>query len=121
MGSALPDPAAMFRDMLGQWEKMSNEVANQAMQSSEFGKAMSQMTTMSLATQNAMSEQYAKMLMGMNLPSRSDLLEVSAQVHALDVRLGRIEALLQQLSGMRPAAERDHIARPPRTRKPLKQ
>jgi hypothetical protein len=116
--SVIPDPAAMFRDMLGQWEKLSNDVANQAMQSSEFGRAMSSMTTMSLAAQNAMSEHTAKVLMGMNLPSRSELLGVATQISALDERLGRIEAMLQKLTGVSPVPERPNLPRPPRTRKP---
>jgi hypothetical protein len=116
----IPDPATMFRDMLGQWEKLSNDVANQAMQSSEFGRAMNTMTTMSLSAQNAIAEHTAKVLMGMNLPSRTELLGVATQISALDERIGRIEAMLQALTGASPVPERPSLPRPPRTRKPAK-
>jgi hypothetical protein len=116
----LPDPAAMLRDMLGQWEKTSNEAMTQLMASNEFGRAMGQMTTMSLEAKNNFSELFGKVLTGMNLPSRDELLTVATQIRDVDARLDRIEALLVKLTGASPVAERPALPRPPRTRKPVK-
>lgn len=114
----LPDPAAMLRDMLGQWEKTSNEAMTQIMATNEFGRAMSQMTTMSLEAKNSFSEVFGKVLTGMNLPTRDELLTVATQIREVDARLDRIEALLVRLTGASPVAERPTLPRPPRTRKP---
>lgn len=116
----LPDPAAMLRDMLGQWEKTSNEAMTQLMATNEFGRAMGQMTTMSLEAKNNLSEIFGKLLTGMNLPSRDELLTVATQIRDVDARLDRIETLLVKLTGASPVAERPALPRPPRTRKPVK-
>mgnify|MGYP003488701472 FL=1 len=116
----LPDPAAMLRDMLGQWEKTSNEAMTQLMASNEFGRAMGQMTTMSLEAKNNFSGLFGKLLTGMNLPSRDELLTVATQIRDVDARLDRIETLLVKLTGASPVAERPALPRPPRTRKPVK-
>ena len=116
----LPDPAAMLRDMLGQWEKTSNEAMTQLMATNEFGRAMGQMTTMSLEAKNNLSEIFGKLLTGMNLPIRDELLTVATQIRDVDARLDRIETLLVKLTGASPVAERPALPRPPRTRKPAK-
>ncbi|MGL4541443.1 MAG: poly(R)-hydroxyalkanoic acid synthase subunit PhaE [Polymorphobacter sp.] len=116
----LPDPATMLRDMLTQWEKTSNEAMTQIMGTNEFGRAMSQMTTMSLEAKNAVSEVFGKVLTGMNLPSRDEMLTISGQIREVDARLDRIEALLVKATGASPVAERPALPRPPRTRKPAK-
>lgn len=116
----LPDPAAMLRDMLGQWEKSSNEAMTQIMATNEFGRAMSQMTTMSLEAKNSISEVFGKLLTGMNLPSRDELLTVAGQIREVDARLERIEAMLLKVTGASAIAERPAMPRPPRTRKPAK-
>ena len=116
----LPDPSTMLRDMLGQWEKTSNEAMTQLMATNEFGRAMGQMTTMSLEAKNNLSEIFGKLLTGMNLPSRDELLTVATQIRDVDARLDRIETLLVKLTGASPVAERPALPRPPRTRKPAK-
>ncbi len=108
----------MLRDMLTQWEKTSNEAMTQIMATNEFGRAMSQMTTMSLEAKNSFSEVFGKVLTGMNLPSRDELLTVATQIRDVDARLDRIEALLVKLTGASPVPERPALPRPPRTRKP---
>ncbi|HPU15215.1 MAG TPA: poly(R)-hydroxyalkanoic acid synthase subunit PhaE [Polymorphobacter sp.] len=114
----LPDPAAMLRDMLGQWEKTSNEAMTQLMATNEFGRAMSQMTSMSLEAKSNFSEIFGKVLTGMNLPTRDELLTVATQIRDVDARLDRIETLLVKLTGASPVAARPAAPRPPRTRKP---
>ena len=113
-----PDPGALWRDMLGQWEKASNDLANQAMQSHEFGRAVQQASNLTLTAQATMSENFAKLLVGLNLPSRADVMGLGQQVQALDARLARIETLLERLNGGTPEPLRPAVPKPPRTRKP---
>ena len=103
------DPAGLWRDMLGQWERGLNNVANHAAGSSEFTSAMHQVTAMSLKMQEATSDMMERSLKALNLPSRSDLL-------AVHERLGRIEAALERLTPA-PAEPASQAAQPPRTRK----
>lgn len=112
---AMGDPAAMFRDMLGQWEKLSNDWGGQLMQSSEFAKGMQGMTAMSLKLQQGSHEAMQKMLTAANLPSRADILELGAQVRGVEDRLSRIEAALATIGASAPVPERP---KPARTRKP---
>jgi hypothetical protein len=114
------DPFAMWRDMLGQWERGLNGVANQAMGSDEFSRAMHQVTSMSLRMQQTVGEVMAKSLQALNLPSRNDLTAISE-------RLARIEAQLDQMAVDQHAA-RGHApsaavpaeppSKTPRTRRP---
>lgn len=109
------DPAALWRDMLGQWEKVSNEWGGKLMQSSEFAQGMQGMTALSLKLQQGSHEAMQKMLTAANLPSRADLLELGAQVRGVEERLGRIEAALATIGAAAPAPERP---KPARTRQP---
>ncbi len=109
------DPAAMFRDMLGQWEKMSNEWGSQLLQSSEFSKSMQGVTALSLKLQQGSQEAMQKVLTASNLPSRADILELGAQVRGVEERLSRIEAALATIGATPPVPERP---KPLRTRKP---
>ena len=115
---ALPgagDPAAMFRDMLGQWEKISNEWGSQLLQSSEFSKSMQGVTALSLQLQQGSQENMQKVLTAANLPSRSDILDLGAQIRGVEDRLARIEAALAGIGATAPVPERP---KPARTRKP---
>jgi len=107
------DPLGLWRDMLGQWERGLNSVANQAMGSDEFSRALHQVTSLGLRMQQSVGETMDKSLRALNLPSRGDLI-------AITERLGRIEEVLARIeSGMRPAdGEAASGPRPARTRQP---
>ena len=102
------DPMGLWREMLGQWERGLNTVANQAMGSSEFSRAMHQVTAVGLQMQQAAGEAMEKSLKALNLPSRTDIL-------ALHDRLGRIEEALERLA---PNVVEKPASGPARTRKP---
>jgi hypothetical protein len=107
------DPLALWRDMLGQWERGLNSVANQAMGSDEFSRAMHQVTSLGLRMQQTAGEAMEKSLRALNLPSRGDLV-------ALGERIGRIEEALARIeSATRPAeTPRAGAPRVARTRQP---
>jgi len=107
------DPLGLWRDMLAQWERGLNSVANQAMGSDEFSRAMHQVTSLGLRMQQSMGEAMNKSLQALNLPSRGDLLAINERIGRIEETLARIEA------AARPGAEAPESApRPARTRQP---
>jgi hypothetical protein len=111
------DPADLFREMLGHWERASNEIVGKMLQTSEFSRGMNNATTVSLKLQQTMHEQMTRFLAAVNLPSREEVANLGAGLRALDERLARIEALLAAQAGTTPGPART-APRPPRTRKP---
>lgn len=111
------DPGDMFREMLGHWERTSNEIVGKMLQSSEFSRGMNNATTVSLKLQQTMHEQMTRFLAAANMPSREEVANLGAGLRALDERLARIEAMLVAATGASPAPART-TPRPPRTKKP---
>jgi|HubBroStandDraft_5_1064220.scaffolds.fasta_scaffold613656_2 hypothetical protein len=107
------DPLGLWRDMLGQWERGLNSVANQAMGSDEFSRAMHQVTSLGLRMQQTVGETMEKSLRALNLPSRGDLIAISE-------RIGRIEEALARIESAQNAAQPapSDKPRPARTRQP---
>lgn len=110
------DPGDMFREMLGHWERTSNEIVGKMLQSSEFSRGMNNATTLSLKLQQTMHEQMTRFLAAANMPSREEVANLGAGLRALDERLARIESMLSAATGAAPPAR--ERPRPPRTRKP---
>jgi SMC interacting uncharacterized protein involved in chromosome segregation len=109
------DPTSLWRDMLTQWERGLNSVANQTMGSNEFSRAMHQVTALSLRMQQTAGEAMSKSLQAMNLPTRTDILALSERIGRIEETLARLEAALPREAAdtAKPAAPR-----PPRTRQP---
>jgi hypothetical protein len=110
------DPFDMFGKMLAQWETMSNEFANKAMGTEQYGKAMGGATTLGLKAREAIHDSMTRMLETGNIPTREDVTDLARVVAGIDARLARIEASLAKLTGDAPAARA--IKRPPRTKRP---
>lgn len=106
------DPAAFFRDMLGEWEKMANKVGGDFARSDEFTRAMHGATAATMSTQEAISAMMTRALAAANMPSRAEIEDLSGRLGRIEDQLGRIEA---KLGGK---AERPARAKPSRTRKP---
>ena len=107
------DPLGLWRDMLGQWERGLNSVANQAMGSDEFSRAMHQVTSLGLRMQQTMGETMNKSLQALNLPSRGDLVALSERLGRIEETLARIEAGASTQATAPPT-----VPKPPRTRQP---
>ena len=106
------DPAAFFREMLGEWEKMANSVGGGFARSDEFARAMHGATAAQLNTQEAIGGMMTRALAAANMPSRAEIADLSARLARIEAQLGRIE---ERLGGRPPRPDRP---KPNRTRTP---
>jgi len=113
------DPLERFRDLVTEWERGFDALANRFMGTDEFSRSMNQFQNMQLSMQKAFAEVMAKNLAALNVPSREDVLRVGQAVHEVDMRLARMEQRLDEVGravGVNtPPPSR---TRPPRTRRP---
>ena len=111
------DPAALWREMISQWEKGFNDLANKTMASEEFSRSMNQATKLSLQTQQAMGDLMARYLTMLNLPSRAEIANISERLQAIEESLVRIAAAVDRNAGGDGPSARA-VPRPPRTKQP---
>ncbi|MDO9436227.1 hypothetical protein [Hydrogenophaga sp.] len=84
------DPMAMWRELTAQWEKSTNEFANETMASDPFRQGMHGGMNASLTAQNAVGELMARYLAMLNLPTRADIQVLGEQLQRIDDHLARI-------------------------------
>ncbi len=113
------DPFAVWQTMLGEMEKGFNAFANQAMASPEFSRAMNQAGGATAGAQKQLGEVMEKYLVGMNMPSRAQMVDMAARLQSIEAQLFEIKALLVQ-GGSGAAAQNPAAGtpRPPRTKRP---
>jgi hypothetical protein len=112
------DPGEAFRELVTQWERGFNSLANRIMGTEEFSRTMNQAQNAQLGAQKAFREFMNQNLTMANMPTRDDMVRVAETVAQLDKRMARIEALLE---AMRPSSEEKQPAGrkgPPRTKRP---
>lgn len=111
------DPGERFRELVTEWERGFDALANRFMGTDEFSRALNQLQNLQLSMQKAFSEVMGKQLAAMNLPSRDDIVRVGEAVHELETRLARVEQRLDEIAsatGVTPARRPG----PPRTKRP---
>jgi hypothetical protein len=115
------DPVAMWQNMIGEMEKGFNSFANQAMASPEFSKVVNQVGGVSASAQKQFGDLMEKYLVGMNLPSRAQMVGMAERLQSIEGQLHEIRALLQQQarsnSGV-PEGGYGAALKPPRTKRP---
>ncbi len=109
------DPADAFRNLVTEWERGFDKLANRFMGTDEFSRSMNQMQSMQLSMQKAFSESMANQLSAFNLPSRDDVLRLGESVRVVEARVAHIEEMLVTLTGAGSAAKSKG---PPRTKQP---
>lgn len=107
------DPARFFRDMLGQWEQMVNQVGGEAMKSGEFARMMQGANAATMKAREATHDLMERTLAAANMPSRGDVIDLSARLARLEDSVARIESLMLAQAGIVPPAR----PKPQRTRK----
>ena len=112
------DPAEAFRELLTQWERGFDSLANSIMGTEGFSRSMNQVQDAQLGAQKAFRDFVTQNLTMANMPTRDDLLRVAESVQDLDKRMARIEALLEDITPAATRAKPRTPKGPPRTRKP---
>ena len=120
MADKSTDPVQMWHSFLGDMEKQLNTFSNQAMGSEEFSRIMGQMTGASVGAKKAFGDFMEKYLAAMNLPSRSELIDLGERLHNIEGRLNDIMSLLQRVHTdvVSADAAASGAPRPPRTKRP---
>jgi hypothetical protein len=114
MTTSMPDPGALFREMLGQWESMANQFGGEMMKSGEFARAMQGANAATMKAQEATHQLMDRALAAANMPSRSEVEDLSARLARMEEAIARIEAMVMAQTGIQPPER----PRPKRTRKP---
>ncbi len=114
MTSSPIDPMAMFRDFVGQWEKLANDYGGKMLQRPEAAQAMHSVTALGMQAQNAAHDAMAKMLAAANMPSKAEVLAIGERLTAIEAALGRIEAAIAAPN----VAQQNMAPKPSRTRTP---
>ena len=114
------DPAAIWRNMIGEMEKGFNAFANRAMESPEFSKVVNQAGGVSAGAQQQFGAMMEKYLLAMNVPSRAQMASMAERLQTIEGQLNEIKAILQKVHGnsVAPAPGYPAAPRPPRTRRP---
>ena len=90
------DPSAAWRELVSQWEKNINALANQNMASDEFSSGSNQAMNLALRLQQGMASGMATYLATLNLPSRADITALGERLQAMEAYLSRIAVALEE-------------------------
>ena len=112
------DPAAIWKNMIGEMEKGFNAFANQAMASPEFSKVVNQVGSVGAGAQKQLGDLMEKYLVSMNLPSRAQMVSMAERLQSIENQLNEIRALLHEVHNNAGAQGAAAAPRPPRTRRP---
>lgn len=114
------DPAQLWHSFLADMEKQLNSFSNQAMGSAEFSRLMNQATGASVGARKAFADFMERYLAAMNMPSRSELIDLGERLHRIEARLNDITSLLQRVHAdvVASDAATNAAVRPPRTKRP---
>lgn len=117
MAEKSSDPAAAWRDMLGEWEKNVNAFANKAMEKEDFARLMGAATGATSNAQGALGELMQRYLATLNLPSRAELASIGERLGAMEAQLAQLVQLVRSIPGVA-APEQAETPKPTRTRRP---
>jgi hypothetical protein len=113
------DPVAIWQNMIGEMEKGFNSFANQAMASPEFSKVVNQVGGVTAGAQKQLGDLMEKYLVGMNLPSRAQMVSMAERLQSIEGQLNEIKAMLHRSHGNSRAADDGFgTPKPPRTKRP---
>jgi len=114
--SGAKDPAALWREMVGQWEKGVNALVTEYMGTGEFSREANRVMSASLRIQKGMQQVMGRYFDALNLPTKPDIDALGERLHAIEDELGRLNAAIERLAG--PAeGPAGGVARVPRTKR----
>ena len=119
MSDKQPDPTEAFRNMVTEWERGFDAMANKIMGTEEFSRSMNQFQDLQLTMQKRFNEGMAEQLTSFNIPSRDDILRLGESIRGLDKRLAKIEMLLAKKEAKKGGKKSGKTSNgPPRTKQP---
>lgn len=109
------DPAAYFRDMVGQWETFTNQFGGDVMKSQQFAQGMHGASGAAMQGQAATHEVMTRWLAAVNMPSRTEFEDLSARLARIEEAVLRIEAAVAPQAAIpRPRPRRTRSAPAPK-------
>ncbi len=117
MAEKSSDPAAAWRNMLGDWEKNFNSFANKAMEKEDFSKAMGAATGAATTAQGVLGDVMQRYLSTLNLPSRQEIATIGERLVAMEAQLTHLTRLVQSIPGVVDETATS-APKPARTRQP---
>ena len=116
-GDIPKDPAALWREMVVQWEQGVNALATQVMGTGEFSRDMNKMMGVSLRLQKSTQELLGRYFDALNLPTKDDLKGLGERLQSIEEQLGRVAAAIERLAGPGDAAALGAAPRVARTKR----
>ena len=113
------DPLRLMRDWFVQSEKMWSDAMSEMMADERVAKTSGRFMQEALHTQRMFSESMGQYLSNMNMPSRTDILDLKDRVSQMEDSLNQVLVELRALRAEKATAEGDPAPRkkPARTRK----
>ncbi len=111
------DPVAIWQTMIGEMEKGFNAFASRTMESPEFSKVVNQVGGVTAGAQKQLGDFMEKYLVGMNLPSRAQMVDMAERLQSIEGQLKEIKALLRQNKSAASAGGYSATPKPPRTKR----
>lgn len=112
--AGLPDPLAMWRELLTKGEAKSNASLNRFMGTDAFASMFGRSNSVLLGIQGLLNELIPKYLAAMHLPSREEVSELGERLSAIEDQLIRMSDAIARSSPSRGPS----VDRPPKTRQP---
>ncbi|RVQ64842.1 hypothetical protein EKN06_14690 [Croceicoccus ponticola] len=106
------NPIEAWQEIVQRWETELNEWSSQITQSEEFGALIGQATKATVYAQKTMAEQTEAVLRSLNLPSKSQIDEISERLAVIEDHLAQLKLAVGERNPAPSAPE------PRRTRKP---
>jgi hypothetical protein len=113
------DPLRLMRDWFVQSEKMWSDAMSEMMADERVAKTSGRFMQEALHTQRMFSESMGQYLSNMNMPSRTDILDLKDRVSQMEDSLNQVLVELRALRAEKAAGEDESAPRkkPARTRK----
>jgi polyhydroxyalkanoic acid synthase PhaR subunit len=126
--STTPDPFTVWRQWLSDSERQWNSFLNEAMSTEQYSQAMARSMDMFLSFQKTMNDSMSSYFGALNIPTRTDILNLGDRLSAIEDRLVSLEGTLGRMKGQVTAANNSDAPpqspipapRPPRTKRPAK-
>jgi hypothetical protein len=114
------DPFALSRKALDNWERLANELVGMVTSTPEFSKNLNMTAAQTLSLKALIVQAMGQFMSAVNLPTRSDVLELREQLHSIEGRLDELTALARRNASPGADGFPVPLKRPARTRLPDK-